>query len=99
MSIRGLYSTEMFLLVVYISLRMVALNWLLLQLWLKQIYSFSDCVYFQIPQWCVDVLPELNGRKQHCVACTQPRRVAAMSVATRVSEEMDVKLGKNFIVL
>eukprot|EP00501_MAST-03F_sp_TOSAG23-6_P000019 GSMAST32.ASY1.ANO1.19.1 assembled CDS len=27
------------------------------------------------------------------VGCTQPRRVAAMSVAKRVSEEMDVKLG------
>lgn len=47
----------------------------------------------QIPQWCVDVLPELNGKKQNSVACTQPRRVAAMSVATRVAEEMDVKLG------
>jgi HrpA-like RNA helicase len=46
----------------------------------------------QIPQWCVE----------HCrnkcikigVACTQPRRVAAMSVATRVAEEMDVVLGQ-----
>jgi len=28
------------------------------------------------------------------VVCTQPRRVAAMSVARRVSEEMDVKLGE-----
>ncbi|KAJ1919741.1 hypothetical protein H4219_001770 [Mycoemilia scoparia] len=28
------------------------------------------------------------------VGCTQPRRVAAMSVAKRVSEEMGVKLGK-----
>ncbi len=27
------------------------------------------------------------------VACTQPRRVAAMSVSKRVSEEMDVTLG------
>lgn len=27
------------------------------------------------------------------VGCTQPRRVAAMSVAKRVSEEMQVKLG------
>ena len=27
------------------------------------------------------------------VGCTQPRRVAAMSVAKRVSEEMHVKLG------
>ena len=28
------------------------------------------------------------------VACTQPRRVAAMSVARRVAEEMDVTLGE-----
>lgn len=29
-----------------------------------------------------------------CIACTQPRRVAAMSVAQRVANEMGVKLGK-----
>ena len=28
------------------------------------------------------------------IGCTQPRRVAAMSVAKRVSEEMKVKLGE-----
>lgn len=28
------------------------------------------------------------------IACTQPRRVAAMSVAQRVAEEMDVNLGE-----
>lgn len=28
------------------------------------------------------------------IGCTQPRRVAAMSVAKRVSEEMEVKLGR-----
>ena len=28
------------------------------------------------------------------VCCTQPRRVAAMSVAKRFSEEMEVKLGE-----
>lgn len=27
------------------------------------------------------------------IACTQPRRVAAMSVAARVAQEMDVQLG------
>lgn len=32
------------------------------------------------------------GKKGIC--CTQPRRVAAMSVAKRVSEEMDVILGE-----
>lgn len=34
----------------------------------------------------------ITGRRG--VACTQPRRVAAMSVAQRVSEEMDVVLGQ-----
>ena len=28
------------------------------------------------------------------IGCTQPRRVAAMSVAARVAEEMDVRLGR-----
>ena len=28
------------------------------------------------------------------IGCTQPRRVAAMSVAKRVSEELDVPLGE-----
>ncbi|KAF4518411.1 hypothetical protein B566_EDAN002064 [Ephemera danica] len=45
----------------------------------------------QIPQWCVEFSRTLGKRS---VACTQPRRVAAMSVAQRVSEEMDVCLGQ-----
>ena len=45
----------------------------------------------QIPQWCVDFAKRLGNKS---VACTQPRRVAAMSVAQRVSEEMDVSLGQ-----
>ena len=28
------------------------------------------------------------------IACTQPRRVAAMSIAKRVSDEMDVEMGQ-----
>ena len=28
------------------------------------------------------------------IGCTQPRRVAAMSVSARVADEMGVKLGK-----
>ncbi|XP_055537685.1 putative pre-mRNA-splicing factor ATP-dependent RNA helicase PRP1 [Wyeomyia smithii] len=44
----------------------------------------------QIPQWCVDFA---RASSHKGVACTQPRRVAAMSVAQRVSEEMDVVLG------
>jgi HrpA-like RNA helicase len=45
----------------------------------------------QIPQWCVDFARSVGKRG---VSCTQPRRVAAMSVAQRVSEEMDVCLGQ-----
>lgn len=45
----------------------------------------------QIPQWCVEYSRSIGSKG---VACTQPRRVAAMSVAQRVSEEMDVALGK-----
>lgn len=46
----------------------------------------------QIPQFvCYSDLPNQRGKM---VACTQPRRVAAMSVAKRVADEMDVQLGK-----
>ncbi|CAZ85691.1 unnamed protein product [Tuber melanosporum] len=52
----------------------------------------SQTMTTQIPQYVLfDDLPHLNGYKQ--VACTQPRRVAAMSVAKRVADEMDVELG------
>ena len=33
------------------------------------------------------------------IGCTQPRRVAAMSVAARVSAEMGVKLGNEVLYL
>jgi pre-mRNA-splicing factor ATP-dependent RNA helicase DHX15/PRP43 len=46
----------------------------------------------QIPQFLLfDEQPQL---KRMQIACTQPRRVAAMSVAARVADEMDVKLGE-----
>lgn len=46
----------------------------------------------QIPQFVLyDDLPQMQRK---LVACTQPRRVAAMSVAQRVAAEMDVKLGE-----
>ncbi|EKG17749.1 Helicase [Macrophomina phaseolina MS6] len=51
----------------------------------------------QIPQFLHEAgytSKEENGKAKKMVACTQPRRVAAMSVAARVSEEMGVKLGK-----
>ncbi|VDO94179.1 unnamed protein product [Soboliphyme baturini] len=54
----------------------------------------------QIPQWCLEYVRLKygtavagGGEARKCVACTQPRRVAAMSVATRVAEELDVQLG------
>lgn len=31
------------------------------------------------------------------IGCTQPRRVAAMSVAKRVSDEMGTQLGTNIL--
>lgn len=47
----------------------------------------------RIPQYVAySDLPHLR-RPQLQVACTQPRRVAAMSVAKRVADEMDVTLG------
>ncbi|RMY46356.1 hypothetical protein D0863_15863, partial [Hortaea werneckii] len=46
----------------------------------------------QIPQFVLyDDLPQTQGKM---IACTQPRRVAAMSVAQRVAQEMDVTLGE-----
>lgn len=45
----------------------------------------------QIPQFMVETGCTVNGKM---VACTQPRRVAAMSVARRVADEMDVSLGE-----
>ncbi|KAK4841804.1 hypothetical protein QYF36_010757 [Acer negundo] len=43
----------------------------------------------QVPQY----LHEVGYTKRGKVGCTQPRRVAAMSVAARVSQEMGVKIG------
>ena len=46
----------------------------------------------QIPQFLVHELqPHRNGKM---IGCTQPRRVAAMSVSRRVAEEMDVEYGQ-----
>lgn len=44
----------------------------------------------QIPQYLVEAGFTKDGKK---IGCTQPRRVAAMSVAARVSEEMSTKIG------
>ena len=44
----------------------------------------------QIPQFLVNA----GFGKGKVIACTQPRRVAAMSVAQRVADEMDVMIGE-----
>lgn len=44
----------------------------------------------QIPS----MMLELGLKRNKLIACTQPRRVAAMSVSKRVSEELDVELGE-----
>ncbi len=45
----------------------------------------------QIPQFIVEAG---YTRNRKMVACTQPRRVAAMSVSRRVADEMDVQIGE-----
>ncbi|CAN7129145.1 unnamed protein product [Brassica rapa subsp. narinosa] len=47
----------------------------------------------QIPQFVLEAVHE-NHPSKWLVGCTQPRRVAAMSVASRVAEEMDVAIGE-----
>uniref|UniRef100_A0A914I3A0 RNA helicase n=1 Tax=Globodera rostochiensis TaxID=31243 RepID=A0A914I3A0_GLORO len=46
----------------------------------------------QVPQWCVEWLR--HKQRQMMVCCTQPRRLATVTVAKRVAEEMDVPLGR-----
>ena len=62
----------------------------------KKLSLTIDCNFsilsLRIPQYLLyDLLPHLS---QRLIACTQPRRVAATSVAQRVAEELDVKLGE-----
>lgn len=47
----------------------------------------------QIPQFILHALQPQN--KKLMIGCTQPRRVAATSVARRVAEELDVTMGKH----
>jgi len=54
---------------------------------------FIQLCYCRIPQFVAfSDMPHARGK---LVACTQPRRVAAMSVAKRVADEMD---GECFIL-
>jgi ATP-dependent helicase HrpA len=45
----------------------------------------------QLPKIALELRRGQRGRK---IGCTQPRRIAATSVAKRVAEEMEVKLGE-----
>lgn len=49
----------------------------------------------QIPQYLRDAGFCEGGK---IIGCTQPRRVAAMSVSSRVAQEMGVKLGNEVCV-
>lgn len=48
----------------------------------------------QLPQYLYEAGYCSKDGKKYMVGCTQPRRVAATSVAARVAEEMNVKLGQ-----
>lgn len=49
-------------------------------------------ICLQIPQFALEAFSD-EPNKRKLIACTQPRRVAAMSVSRRVAEEMDVNIG------
>jgi len=49
----------------------------------------------QIPQYLYEAGFTRDGKK---IGCTQPRRVAAMSVSARVAQEMGVKLGNEVML-
>jgi ATP-dependent helicase HrpA len=45
----------------------------------------------QIPKMCIEAGRGIEG----AIGCTQPRRIAAISVASRIAEEMDEPLGRS----
>lgn len=47
----------------------------------------------QLPQFLLQAGYHMQNGQQRGIACTQPRRVAAMSVAQRVADELDVALS------
>lgn len=53
-------------------------------------WKWSDTVGIELPQYLMEAGWASDGR---VVGCTQPRRVAATSVATRVAEEVGSVLG------
>lgn len=55
-------------------------------------FPLSPALHF-CPSPCL-ITPQDGYTSLGIIGCTQPRRVAAMSVAKRVSEEMGVELGQ-----
>ena len=47
----------------------------------------------QLVQFLLEAGYYMGGRQNRGIACTQPRRVAAMSVARHVADELDVQLA------
>jgi len=45
----------------------------------------------QIPKFCIEAGRGIEGK----IACTQPRRIAAMTVSARIAEEMGEELGNS----
>ncbi|KAL0384886.1 UNVERIFIED_CONTAM: Pre-splicing factor ATP-dependent RNA helicase DEAH1 [Sesamum radiatum] len=68
-----------------------------LQVCTSSVLLFGIQLQFQNDRKTLPVYPYrdelLQAVNDHQIGCTQPRRVAAMSVAARVSQEMGVKLG------
>ena len=49
----------------------------------------------QLPKLCLEAAgPDEPGRRPRLIGCTQPRRVAALSVSRRVAEELGVQWGR-----
>ncbi len=46
----------------------------------------------QIPQYMAEYI--LNGNSNNCIVCTQPRRVAAVTIAQKVASERNCKIGQ-----